>query len=683
MHQDKLEIERPDLKSASGLPTWLNVLALLILVSLILATALFTVYQSEEVLKANVANKLETILQIESEAVRQWIETETQQAMFLASDLELADSIAADRAIDLPQSATSPLALEEKIHAQISNRLRNKTYVLKTFAGKLVDSSGDSWLIDKVGDFDDEFYTTLAAGKSTIALGIHSSDPSNGLTQRDIIIAAPVSRSGEGIVGFLGIGYDLHDELTRVLSSSRNGKSGETIAVSDTGQLISDSRFGPSDQKLGYFPQLHRSDIQISSTKIRTELQGQPDHRGVKSVSASRWMPRIGIGLVNKMDFAEADAPVNQIRYFVWTLMSLLLLMTLSTLIYRYYIYRLKRIAKQADLELKKLGSYELEGKIGEGGMGVVYQAKHAMMRRPTAIKILPPEKSSQTAIERFEREVQFTSQLKHPNTISVFDYGRTENGLFYYAMELLDGVNLEQLVHQDGPLDDGRVVNVLEQVCHSIREAHSLGLIHRDIKPANIMLCDSGGAFDMVKVLDFGMVRDRASGTGHYGGALSGTPAYMAPECFADPDHIDERVDLFAIGAVGYFLLTGKLLFFVDSMGELLGLHRKNISALAKQQIKLIRTAGKLPVSEKLIYAITNCLVNSKHERTASIDVLLSELADCEPEVPWVFTDAKAWWQTRISQKNTTNNLKPENVLSLNETLVFESPAQKGQSNA
>jgi len=687
MQKDKLEIKLTDLTNANRIPTWLNVLALLILMALMLATALLTVYRSEQVLKANVANKLETILQIESEAVRQWIRTETQQAMFLASDLELANSFATDQTLNLPQQSTDPLALEKKIHAQISNRLRNKTYVLMTFTGKLVDSSGKSWLADKASDFDDEFYASLASGKPTIAMSNHSSDAASGIAKGGIVIAAPVSQTKQGIIGFLAIGFDLHDELTRVLLSSRNGKSGETIAVSETGKLISDSRFGTREQELGYFPQLHKYDIENSSTKIRTELRGQLDHRGVNSVSASRWMPRIGIGLVNKMDYAEADAPVNQIRYFVWTLMGLLLLTTLSTLIYRFYIYRLKRIAKQADIELKKLGSYELEGKIGEGGMGVVYRAKHALMRRPTAIKVLPPEKSSPAAIERFEREVKLTSQLKHPNTISVFDYGRTESGLFYYAMELLDGVNLEQLVLQDGPLTDGRVVNVLEQVCHSLREAHALNLIHRDIKPANIMLCDRGGAFDMVKVLDFGMVRDRTSNIGNLGGTLSGTPAYMAPECFADPDLVDQRVDLFAIGAVGYYLLTGKMLFNVNSMGELLRLHRKSISDLARQQIKLIRTTANLPVSQQLVRAITRCLANSKHERTDSIDVLLAELAECEPEAPWTAADAEAWWQSRGSLQNAASDLSPaqdclENNSSLNETLVFKPPAKNGRIN-
>jgi len=686
MQKGKLQINHVDMKTSNKRSTWVNAIALLTLVTLILGISLLIVYQSEQVLKANVADKLSTILRIESEEVRQWILTETQQAMFLASDLELTDSIATDRSSDFPPTTTDALALKKKIHAQISNRLRDKTYVLMTFAGEMVDSSGASWLTEKADrDFDDDFISDLASGKSALVLDNHSVNVSSDLTQRGIVIAAPVGRKEKGIVGFLGIGYDLHDELSRVLRSSRNGKSGETIAVTDTGQLISDSRFGTTGQELSYYSQLHQTDIKIGSTKIRTQLQGQPDQRGVKSVSASRWMPRIGIGLVNKMDYAEADAPVQQIRYFVWTLMGLLLLTTISAIIYRFYIYRLQSIAKQTDLELKKLGSYEIEGKIGEGGMGVVYRAKHALMRRPTAVKILPPEKSSQAAIERFEREVQFTSKLKHPNTVSVFDYGRTENGLFYYAMELLEGVNLEELIQQDGPLPDGRVIKILEQVCHSIREAHALGLIHRDIKPANIMLCDRGGAFDIAKVLDFGMVRDRDSRTGDFGGALSGTPAYMAPESFSDPSAVDERVDLFAIGAVGYFLLTGELLFSANSMEQLLGLHRKNIRSLARQQIRLTRSAANLPVSESLVDAVTNCLANSQHDRTGSIDTLLTQMAVGRPEIPWTESDAETWWRLHEAQQNTTASQSPaesfpKNSSFFKETLELENIVPKIQ---
>ena len=188
----------------------------------------------------------------------------------------------------------------------------------------------------------------------------------------------------------------------------------------------------------------------------------------------------------------------------------------------------------------RQLGQYVLEEKLGEGGMGVVYRAHHAMLRRPTGgVKLLPADKSGENTIARFEREVRLTARLAHPNTVTVYDYGRTPEGVFYYAMELLEGANLREVVDVGGPLQAGRVLRVLEQVASSLVEAHGIGLIHRDIKPANVLLCELAGVPDVAKVVDFGLVKevdrgDDASLTS--AGTLTGTPLYMAPEAITSP---------------------------------------------------------------------------------------------------------------------------------------------------
>ena len=171
-----------------------------------------------------------------------------------------------------------------------------------------------------------------------------------------------------------------------------------------------------------------------------------------------------------------------------------------------------RRRLTEAELKARQLGQYQLVEKIGEGGMGIVYKAHHALLRRETALKLLTPDKADAVSIQRFEREVRLTCRLMHPNTIQVYDYGHTPEGIFYYAMEYLDGLNLGELVERYGPQPEGRVVNLLIQVCESLAEAHALGLIHRDIKPGNIFVTDRGGVPDMVKVLDFGLVRTVAS---------------------------------------------------------------------------------------------------------------------------------------------------------------------------
>jgi hypothetical protein len=289
---------------------------------------------------------------------------------------------------------------------------------------------------------------------------------------------------------------------------------------------------------------------------------------------------------------------------------------------------------------VRRLGQYTLEDKIGAGGMGVVYRASHAMLRRPTAIKLLPPEKAGKDSLARFEREVQMTAQLSHPNTVAIYDYGRTPEGVFYYAMEYLEGINLEDLVRAHGAQPAGRVVAILDQVCGALAEAHGRGLVHRDIKPANIILTERGGELDVAKVVDFGLVKPLASAADIHlsaAGALTGTPLYLSPEALALPDGAGPRSDLYALGAVAYFLLTGVPLFEGASVVEILG-HHLHTEPLPPSQ------RASRPIPPDLEALVLQCLRKRPEARPESAHALREALRHTIV-APWTSADATAWW--------------------------------------
>jgi eukaryotic-like serine/threonine-protein kinase len=292
----------------------------------------------------------------------------------------------------------------------------------------------------------------------------------------------------------------------------------------------------------------------------------------------------------------------------------------------------------------RRMGQYTLGEQIGEGGMGAVYRAHHAMLRRPTAIKLLPPEKAGADNILRFEREVQLTASLSHPNTVVIFDYGRTLEGVFYYAMEYLDGINLDQLVKADGPQPPGRVVRILSQVCGALAEAHEIGLVHRDIKPGNIILCERGGVPDVAKVVDFGLVkRFRPDNDGltiavTAEQTLLGTPLYMAPEALTGSGDVDARSDLYALGAVAYLLLTGTTVFRGRTVVEICAHH------LHTPPEPPSRRLGQ-PLPPGLEQVVLACLAKSPDDRPSSALALHDRLAHLRLADTWSDDDATAWW--------------------------------------
>ncbi len=294
----------------------------------------------------------------------------------------------------------------------------------------------------------------------------------------------------------------------------------------------------------------------------------------------------------------------------------------------------------------RQLGQYHLREKIGSGGNGTVYRARHALLRRPTAIKLMNPEFArSDAARERFEHEVQITSSLSHPNTVAIYDYGQTPDGTLYYAMELLNGSTLEQLVRVTGPLPAGRVIHILEQVAGSLAEAHGRGLIHRDIKPSNAILCERGGLFDVVKVLDFGLVKEIAHTEGDltHANVLIGTPLYMAPETISQPGKASPQSDLYALGAVGYHLLTARNVFDGGSAVEICAKHLNDPPVPPGQR------AG-IALAPDLEQLILQCLAKDPAERPAGAREFQDTLLGCRDAGSWSQAHAREWWQSHAT---------------------------------
>jgi serine/threonine-protein kinase len=290
----------------------------------------------------------------------------------------------------------------------------------------------------------------------------------------------------------------------------------------------------------------------------------------------------------------------------------------------------------------RRLGQYTLLEKIGQGGMGVVYRAEHAMLRRPTAIKLLAPQSAGEEGLRRFEREAQLTARLANPHTVSVFDFGRTPEGAFYYVMEFLEGVDLERLVRESGPLPPGRVVHIVRQVCEALAEAHGVGLIHRDIKPANILVSEQGGIADFVKVVDFGLVKDVRGDDARLTreGVFAGTLHYLAPETIQEGGASDPRSDLYALGAVAYYLLTATRVFDGKPI-EVIQAHLH--TPPDPPSLRLGR-----PLPPKLERVVLDCLLKSPNQRPESAEAFIDRLDACDDVEPWSHEQARSWWRAR-----------------------------------
>ncbi len=649
----------------------------------------------ERTIRENLQSQLHTLVTVEWSMLETWLKVQESNAESLANDQHIRETAAQllagsqsttdGKGRAAPEASPTMAAIPTTPHARLAQELASGmsahqfvSYFLADKNQRIVASSNIE-LRDQTIPRYEEFLSRTLDGQTTVCAPF----PSVVLMKDEfgqvrtgvptMFVCAPIRDPNFQVIGVLALRIRPEREFTRILQLGRIGETGETYAVDKTGLMVSNGRFDNDlillgllpdvdhsrsilsvavrnpggNMKEGFRPGLRRAELPLTdicaaavSEKSGVLMTRYNDYRGVLSVGAYEWLPKYGLGIVTEIDYAEAFRPLTILRRVFYSLYGLLAVSSAAIFAFTLVVARLQREAQKAAIEAKQLGQYRLEKQIGAGAMGIVYKGHHAMLRRPTAIKMLNVDGVTEESIARFEREVQITCKLNNPNTVAIYDYGRTPEGVFYYAMEYLDGINIQALVERYGPQPEGRVIHILKLVCGSLYEAHSLGLVHRDIKPANIMLNRRGAEPDVVKVLDFGLVKaiDEDKRAQQSGGGLSGTPLYMSPEAIETPELVDARSDLYAVGAVGYFLLTGRPVFEASSLTELL---QKHVTAVPD-----LPSAGiHYPLSAELESAIMACLEKSRAKRPQTARDLMTMLNRSPAANSWSTDDADAWW--------------------------------------
>ncbi len=491
-------------------------------------------------------------------------------------------------------------------------------------------------------------------------------------------VETPVRNDSGEVIAALGFGRLAHSRFGSLLVLSSGKSSRESYAFDSHGMMLTQSRFlgdlrvagliGAGDSGIlrvpvrdpggdivaGFRPAkppAERPLTKLAAAALAAPAAGGPfegailepyrGYRGAQVIGAWRWLREKEVVIAVEIEAGEAYAPLKYLEIAFSTLLAFFAVALLAAISSSVWAVRLKL------REARRVGPYTLEREIGEGGISHVYLARHSHLKRPVAVKILKMALANDEMITRFEREVQLCSRLSNPNTIEIYDYGRTRDGTFYYAMEYLEGISLEDLVQKEGRLTVARAVHVLRQVCGSLKEAHDHGLVHRDVKPHNLMLCRHGGEFDVLKVLDFGLVKElenpHTRDITQFARVL-GTPLYMAPERLRNPADADARADIYALGAVAFFVLTGRRLYETKSDHDLV-YQVLNVAAPS------ITESGAPDAPAVLVALVARCLAKEREARPATIAEVAASLAEVARQHPWREEEARQWWASRAPE--------------------------------
>jgi tRNA A-37 threonylcarbamoyl transferase component Bud32 len=605
-----------------------------------------------------------SILKSNVQALRYWIHDYKSNTQMVLEDGDVRNAI-----VDLVEDISN-----ERAHSLIDSIMQLHMahndadyYIITDMAGFIIHSPAKQRLGKRVSTEYGDYIYRASAGEEIFILPFYPPDPQDS-TQRAarpyVWMQIPVRNNKGEYIGTFGLGRYADTDFTRIIRTAQMGQSGETYAIDKDGNFISESRFEPRLRELGLLPK----DSAISSVKnlqartfnyslskdvrtltplaalvvaaqesgagfsIETVTKPSLDYKGDEVIGAWVWLPEFNFGMITQIETAEAFEPL----WYLYVMISIAVILLVVASAFSFYSSaQLVEVRGQLGSAIE-MGQYQVEKMIAEGGMGTVYLASHQLLKRKTAIKVIRLDKAHDEMAKRFEREVKLASQLSHPNTIEIFDYGITNDKQAFCAMEYLSGYHLGEVVKKDGPLPPARVIHILRQVCGSLQEAHALGLVHRDIKPQNIMLINKVGLPDFIKVLDFGLAKPlEQSANGDETRTITGTPVYLSPERLKRPGLAQPESDIYALGAVAYYLLAGKPIFTFSSDLDILYQVLNNEPEPLPEE-----------VPEELRKLVEFCLEKEPENRLSDVAELKSFLDQLALQFEWSVADAENWWK-------------------------------------
>ncbi|MDM4017665.1 serine/threonine protein kinase [Roseiconus lacunae] len=641
---------------------------------------------SRQAIREGIGHSLEDTLRSNGAVIDLWLRQQIAIAVQMASGPSVrqavSDSFETIPQLDAPAPDTVqglPAATMSSSTATVGRRLLSEWAILNE-DGQVVFATEPNFVGESIAisrhcrKLLNDGHPTVLMSPSARSSNRTSSDQTDtnaaSHTESFVMPLVPI-RDGLRTIGAVVCFIDADEEFSQLFRHSSFGGGGEAYAFDRRGTLLTESRYEPWLRTAGLLSEDERSSMHIqlrdpgfdlrdrrspdssptrwpltrmadSATRggYGQDLDGYRNYLGRPVVGAWHWLDNYDIGLAAEVSWERTFSPMRWVDRLTWG-GAILASLGIMAIFAGPSLIGLIRINKNSPRVLDRhLGPYELTQRIGRGGMGTVYLGTHRLLDRPVAIKVLENADATERSLTRFRREVRLSANLMHPNTIEIYDIGATDEGTFYYVMEYVDGISLEQLVdfYDRQPAD--RVIYLLVQICGSISEAHEAGLVHRDIKPANVLLTSRSGIHDLIKVVDFGLAKqlDQESVQLTRTDSLTGTPMYMSPESIRDAASAGVWSDIYSIGAVGYTLLCGTPPFVGDSADVCV---RKLHESPERPDARI----GS-PLPEDLQQVLLRCLRQDPKDRPQSAKELASLLLACADSPHWTQADAGIWWR-------------------------------------